>query len=194
VGYTDADWATDKIHRRSRTGYLFMVGSGCVSWRSTLQKTVALSTVEAEYMAIAAGMQEGIWLATVINEIGLDNVLPISMKGDNQGSIALCKNPGNHNRTKHIDIRHHFIRERVRDNWFDLKYCRTEDMLADIFTKALPGPRFAEICEKIGVVCLRHGEVLEMSHNTASLGLTSGDLIKAYGGFNGSPRRSTVSN
>ena len=131
---------------------------------------MALSTVEAEYMAVAAGMQEGIWLANLIKEIGLGDVLPISIKADNQGSIALSKNPGNHNRTKHIDIRHHFIRERLKENWFKLEYCQTENMLADIFTKGLPGPRFAELREKIGVVFLGHGEVLEMSQITVELG------------------------
>ncbi|KAG3230733.1 hypothetical protein PI124_g24169 [Phytophthora idaei] len=122
-GYSDADWAGDVETRRSTSGYAFMVNGGCISWRSKKQRTVALSSTEAEYMALTEAAQEAIWLKAFLCELGeMKSDDPVNIYEDNQGSIALAKNPEFHKRTKHIDIRYHFVRERVEDGQVVLQY------------------------------------------------------------------------
>jgi KUP system potassium uptake protein len=103
------------------------------------------STVDAEYYSLVAEMQEGLWLISLIKEIGFELPLPIRLMEDNQGCIAVAQNPGNHSRTKHIDIRNHFIREKIAEKTFILEYCPTDKMIADIFTKALPRIQFERL-------------------------------------------------
>jgi hypothetical protein len=136
-GYCDADWAGDLDERKSTTGYAFYVGDGCVSWNSKRQPTVALSTAEAEYMAATQATKEALWLKQLLNELGFTQSQAIRIHSDNQGCIALTKNPAYHSRTKHIDIRHHFIRDSVEAGDIELQYCATDDMVADVLTKAL---------------------------------------------------------
>jgi hypothetical protein len=162
IGYADADWGMDPETRRSMTGYLFMLG-GPLSWQSKLQKVVATSTVEAEYYSLVAEMQEGLWLISLIKEIGFELPLPIRLMEDNQGCIAVAQNPGNHSRTKHIDIRNHFIREKIAEKTFILEYCPTDKMIADIFTKALPRIQFERLRDMMQVLNLKAGGLLENS-------------------------------
>ncbi len=143
VGYSDADWGADKETRRSRTGYLFKFG-GPISWKSCLQKMVATSTMNAEYLALHPAVQEGVWLQMIMSELGFKVNLPIEINEDNQGCVAFAKNPGSHDRTKHIDIKYHFVREKLEDGTFVVKYCNTEDMLADIFPKPFDGTQISE--------------------------------------------------
>jgi hypothetical protein len=112
VGYCDADYAGDLATRRSTTGYIFQYLGSTISWGSNRQATVALSTCEAEYMALAEALKEGIWLSRVLKDLG-EPQERFTAYCDNQGAIALSENPGKHSRTKHIDVRYHFIRERV---------------------------------------------------------------------------------
>ena len=121
-GYADADWGGDTDGRRSTTGYVFMVGTGPVSWRSKLQHTVALSTAEAEYLAAGDAAQEVMWLRAVLAELNLRQDEPTVIFEDNQGCIAMTIKPGQHQRTKHIDIRHHFIKELMEKKEIVLKY------------------------------------------------------------------------
>uniref|UniRef100_H3H925 Integrase catalytic domain-containing protein n=1 Tax=Phytophthora ramorum TaxID=164328 RepID=H3H925_PHYRM len=108
-GYSDADWAGDTKSRRSTSGYAFMMNGGCISWRSKKQRTVALSSTEAEYMALSEATQEAVWLKVFLCELGeMASDEAVKIYEDNQGSIALAKNPQFHKRTKHIDIRYHF--------------------------------------------------------------------------------------
>lgn len=137
-GYSDADYAGDVETRRSTSGYVFMFGNSTTSWGSERQKSVALSTTESEYMAAAHAMKELVWLRRLLSEIlstKLDK--PIFLM-DNQSAIRLIKNPEFHKRTKHIDVRYHFIREKFEDGIFDLDYVATDEQAADIMTKALP--------------------------------------------------------
>lgn len=140
-GYCDSDYAGDIDSRRSTSGYIFMLNEGAISWSSKLQKTVALSTTEAEYIALAESTKQSLWLGQLLTDLGLVSD-PISIHCDNQGALKLVKNPEHHQRTKHIDVRYHFIREAEREGRIAIKYLKTEDQLADILTKPLHRPRF----------------------------------------------------
>ncbi|KAG2758651.1 hypothetical protein Pcac1_g29243 [Phytophthora cactorum] len=151
-GYSDADWAGDIESRRSTSGYAFMMNGGCISWRSKKQRTVALSSTEAEYMALSEATQEAAWLKVFLCELGeMANDEAVKIYEDNQGSIALAKNPEFHKRTKHIDIRYHFVREKVEDGQVVLQYVSTTDMLADIMTKPIPATQFGVLRNKLGI-------------------------------------------
>ena len=112
--YSDADWAGDKEDRKSTSGYLFQIAGGPASWRSKKQDTVALSTAEAEYVALSSATQECVWMRRLNSELGNPPKGPTTILEDNQSSIAMARNPQFHRRAKHINIRHHFIREEVK--------------------------------------------------------------------------------
>lgn len=150
IGYSDADYAGDKETRRSTSGYVFLLGENIVSWGSERQKSVALSTTESEYIAASVAVKELIWLQHLIKEL-IDIGFTTEMNMDNQSSIRLIKNPEFHKRTKHIDVRYHFIRERYEENLFNLNYVSSDEQLADIFTKALPKSRFQLLRELISI-------------------------------------------
>ena len=144
VGYVDASWGDDSDTSRSTAGFLFLLYGDVISFKSMLQKCVALSTCEAEYVAAAEAAREAIWLHAVISEICPGLPMPITINEDNQGAIALSKNPVGHGKNKHIALRHHFLRElciclagKIR-----LTYCNTVGQLADFFTKPLGRLRF----------------------------------------------------
>ena len=136
-GYCDVDWGGDLITCKSTMGYLFFVGDGAISWNSKRQPIVALSTTEAEYMAASHLAKEAMWLRLLMADVGCMLDGATTVKCDNQGCIALVKNPKHHSRTKHIDVRHHFIHEAIEDNIIELEYCPTKGMVADVLTKAL---------------------------------------------------------
>ena len=151
-GYTDADWAGDIESRRSTSGYVFMMNGGCISWKSQKQRTVALSSTEAEYMALSEATKEAVWLKVFLGELGeMASDEAVKMYEDNQGSIALAKNPEFHKRTKHIDIRYHFVREKVESGEVILEYCPTQDMLADMMTKPIASVQFENIRDRLGI-------------------------------------------
>ena len=138
TGYTDAD-GSGQDHRRAISGFAYLIDGGAISWRSRKQELVALSTAEAEYVAATHAAKEGIWLRRLIGEL-YDIVIPATtLYCDNQAALTLATTDNFHARTKHIDIRYHFIRYSVEIGAFKLIYCPTNDMVADILTKALPG-------------------------------------------------------
>lgn len=141
VAYSDSDWAADIETRRSVTGFLFLLAGAPISWSSKCQPTVALSSTEAEYMALAMTCCEGIFLQRLLSQLGLP-IVPLTILGDNQSSLALVRNPVLHSRTKHIDIRHHFIRELFDAGQISLSYCSTDLMYADCLTKPLASVAF----------------------------------------------------
>ena len=155
TGYSDADWAGDVVDRISTTGYVFLMSGGAVSWRSKKQSCVALSTAEAEYMALACTFQEAIWMRKLLRSLSFDyeNASnPTVVYEDNQSAICMSKNQQCHGQSKHIDIKYHFVREKVSEGQIELRYCTTENMLADMFTKGLSGPKFKKLCKMIGMV------------------------------------------
>lgn len=138
-GWSDADWAGDPDTRKSTSGYIFQLDSSSIlSWQSRKQSIVALSSTEAEYIAAATATKELIWLQTIISELGYTLSQPSIIYSDNQSSIALSANPKHHERSKHIDIRFHFLREKVSNKILKLEYTPTARMWADILTKSLP--------------------------------------------------------
>lgn len=152
-GYSDADWGGDLKTRRSTSGYLFNIGSGVISWSSKRQPTVALSSCEAEYMAQTQATKEAIWLRRLLSELlGIgDEPLATVIFGDNQGAIALTKNPQHHARTKHIDLQHHFVREKVAEGLVKIEFTPTEEQIADGLTKPLPKDAFNRFRSLLGL-------------------------------------------
>ena len=137
VGYTDSDWAKDIPTRKSVSGNIFMLAGGPVSWSSKAQTCVAQSSTEAEYVASAEAAKELIWLRYLLRDIYHPPSQATPLFIDNRGASLLAKNPVYHNRTKHIDIRHHFIRQCVSDGLIDVKLISTSDNAANLFTKSL---------------------------------------------------------
>ncbi len=152
IGYADADWAGDIDTRNSTSGYCFKLQGATITWQSKLQRTTALSSCEAEYMALSSATQESIWLRRLLKEMGNPQSDPTPLYEDNQGAIELVKNNRNHGRTKHIDVRHHFIRSHVENDEIKIYYIPTEDQIADIFTKALPVDTFLKHRDALGLV------------------------------------------
>jgi hypothetical protein len=151
VGFTDSDWANDQDSRRSTTGYVFCMAGGAISWKSRRQPTVALSTTEAEYMAACDATREAVSWRAFLSEIGFDVSTPTTMFSDNQGCIALAKNPEHHARSKHIDIRHHYVREQVALGTVMFEYIPTDDMVADVLTKPLARDRHTALIKEMGL-------------------------------------------
>jgi hypothetical protein len=147
--YADADWANDPSTRRSTTGYVVMLAGGAVSWKSKLQQTVALSTSEAEYMSACPATQEAIFQRQLLEDLGFPQQEATVIHEDNTGAIALSENPVSHNRSKHIDIRYHFVRERVEMGEVKLVHVASEDQLADLFTKPLERVKLEKFRERV---------------------------------------------
>ena len=152
-GFVDADWANCEINRHSYTGFSFKFAGTAVSWEARKQSTVALSSTEAEYMALSEATKEAMYLRGFLKEIGIETG-PIILNYDNRGAGELVKNPVFHNRTKHIDVRHHLVREAYEDKQVTLKRIPTEQMTADILTKSLSKPKHSFCSENLGVVNL----------------------------------------
>jgi hypothetical protein len=156
-GFCDADWASQK-HRHSISGFSFHYGVGAVAWSSKKQSIVSLSSTEAEYVAQTHAAKEAIWLRSFVSEIRGEKENPLTVHCDNQGAIALAKDNKYHSRTKHIDLRYHFIREAVEDGKINMKYVPTADNIADIFTKPLPKPTFKKHVELLGLEEIKEDE------------------------------------
>ena len=150
-GYSDADWAGCKDTRKSTSGQVFSIGNCTVSWRSRKQSIIALSTTEAEYVALCDAAQEAVWLRRLLGDIGFKLSSATTIIEDNQGAICLSQNPKDHPRTKHIDIKYHYVREKVAEKQLTIQHCATGDMLADTLTKGLSKPAFEKFCDAMGV-------------------------------------------
>lgn len=152
IGYSDADWGENRDNRRSTTGYTFLMADAAVTWVSRMQRTVARSSTEAEYMALSDACSEIAWLTSLQREIGFPQEGPVPMVSDNQGGIFLAINPAHDRRLKHVDIRYHFIREFVEDNRVEIVYISTDDMIADILTKPLGAKKHEKFRKALGLV------------------------------------------
>lgn len=137
IAYCDADWGNNLDDRRSVSGVAIVMNGGPIVYKSKYQNTVALSSAEAEYLALSVCAQEIVWVRVMLQDLGFKPEGATQVWEDNQGSIALAQNTGYHARTKHVDIRHHFIREKVANHEIKLDYIATEHQLADAFIKSL---------------------------------------------------------
>ena len=150
VGYTDADGASQE-HRHAITGFAFLVDGGAISWGSRKQELVTLSTAESEFVAATHAAKEAQWLRRLIGEVFRPLQQPTILYSDNQSAIALTKDGSYHARTKHIDIRYHYIRFCVENGSIQLLYSPTDEMVADTLTKALPNAKAKHFAAELGL-------------------------------------------
>ncbi|XP_048226569.1 uncharacterized mitochondrial protein AtMg00810-like [Ricinus communis] len=155
VGYTDSDYAGDVDDRKSTYGCIFMMGSAAVSWSSKKQPIVTLSMTETELIAATSCACQALWLKKILEELQFNQEGAVVIYCDNNSTIKLSKNPVLHGRSKHIDVKYHYLRDLDKDGKIDLKYCRSEEQLTDIFTKALKVFPFQDLRKIIGVCTLK---------------------------------------
>jgi len=151
VAYSDADWGGNVDDRTSTTAYIIFLGPNPISWLSKKQRTVARSSTEAEYRAVATTACEVMWLVNLLTELHVPMSTPPRLLCDNVGATYLCSNPVLHSRMKHISMDYHFVREQVQANRLHVSHVSTKDQLADILTKPLPLAKFNELTSKIKV-------------------------------------------
>ncbi|GAU12447.1 hypothetical protein TSUD_229810 [Trifolium subterraneum] len=151
TGWSDSDYAGDLDDRKSTSGYVFMIGTKVVSWSSKKQPIVTLSTTEAEFIAAANSACQGIWLSRILSQIDEKLKECITIYCDNSSSIKLSKNPVMHGRSKHIDVRFHFLRNLSKDGIIQLIQCSSFEQIADILTKALSLENFCRNRDKLGL-------------------------------------------
>ena len=151
IGYSDSDWGENKDDCHSTSGQVFTLANSMISWASQCQKTVALSVGESEYMELAATGCQCTWLRSFSAEIGLPFTQAMMICADNQAAIFLAINPAVERRTKHIDIRHHYIREQVETKVVDLYHITREENPTNLFTKPLPVVKVEKFRTLIGL-------------------------------------------
>jgi hypothetical protein len=151
LAFTDSDYAGDIEDRKSTSGYVFVLSSGAVSWSSKKQPIVTLSTTEAEFVAAAMCVCQALWIKRVLKELGYSNEYCIQVKCDNNSTIKLSKNPVMHGRSKHIDVRYHFLRNLTKEGTIALVHCGSQDQVADLMTKPLKLDAFLKLRTLLGV-------------------------------------------
>ena len=149
-GYSDADYA-GSFDRKSTTGFCTFVGGNLVTWKSKKQNVVARSSAEAEYRAMASTASELTWIKQLLADLNIKTEEPMKMFCDNQAARHIASNPVFHERTKHIKVDCHFIREKIQSNEIEIPFVRSEDQLADIFTKGLEPRPFNRNVDKLGL-------------------------------------------
>ena len=134
VSYSDTDWAGNLDDRHSTSGNLFFIATGPISWLTKKQSTVALSTAEVEYLSLSSAAQEAVWLRRILHDFKSCQEEPTVINKDNQGTIAIARNPVSHSRTKHIEIKYHYVCEAIQNGQVTLQYCPTDLMIANNYT------------------------------------------------------------
>ncbi|CAK9813843.1 Retrovirus-related Pol polyprotein from transposon TNT 1-94 [Anthophora plagiata] len=150
-GYVDADWANCPIDRRSYTGYAFILGGNPVAWESRKQRTVALSSTEAEYMALSEAAKQATYMQRFLKELEYGGNDEIVIFCDNNGARKIAENPVYHGRTKHIDVRHHYVREVLSRGILRVEYVSTDAMASDFLTKGVPATKLRRCLELLGL-------------------------------------------
>ena len=152
--YTDSDFGSCLLNRRSTTGYCTFLGGNLVTWRSKKQNVVSKSSTEAEFRAISKGIDEVLWLRYLLRDMKIIYKEPIRLLCDNQSAIYLAHDPLYHDKVKHVDIDRFYIQEKLDSGIVEIKHVRTEDQVADIFTKGLPAITFTRLVGKLGMKSL----------------------------------------
>jgi hypothetical protein len=151
-GYADASYG-NADERKSISGYIFLAGNGAITWSSRKQVSVALSSTEAEYVALSEAAREACWLRNLYGELGLlQGEIPTMIRGDNEGLIAMAKNLQFHKRSKHIEIRWHWVRDLVQASKICVESVRDPEQVADVLTKALPRPKHQKHTANMGLI------------------------------------------
>jgi hypothetical protein len=158
-GWADASYANNH-DGKSTSGYCFKIGNSIVSWSARKQNIVALSTTESETIGLTYAAQEAIWFKELLAELGFRQQA-VEIFEDNQACIKLAKNPQQHSRTKHIQVRYFFIRQHLDDGTMNLSYCSTKDQLADVFTKILAGHVARSLLDRLGLLKLHNPGVCQ---------------------------------
>jgi hypothetical protein len=151
-GYTDSDWIGSTVDRKSTSRYCFSLGSAMVSWSSRKQGSIAQSTAKAEYIATSVASREAVWLRNLLSYLFSVDLEPIVIHCDNQSCIKLSENPVFHDRSKHIEIRYHYVRDMVQKNILSIQVVPTTEQTVDILTKSLSLTKFVYFRDKLGVV------------------------------------------
>ena len=152
-GFVDSDFAGCEDSRRSTTGWVFTLAGGPISWNSQRQKTVATSTLDAEYVAGAEAAKEAVWIRGFINDLRIPGIFikSVPLYVDCNSALKLTRNPEYHSKSKHIDVKHHFIRQKVEDGTINTERVSTKDNLADVLTKALPRDSHNDLVARMGM-------------------------------------------
>lgn len=156
VGFSDSDFAGDPDDRKSTTGFVFLLGSGAVSWSCKKHQLVTLSTTKTEFVAATACAYQAIWLRKILGELHSPQTCPTHLYCDNNSAIKLSKNLVLHGRSKHIDVKFHFLRDLTKEEVIDVIYCKSEDQVADIFTKSIKIAAFTKLRSALGVCTLEN--------------------------------------
>jgi hypothetical protein len=151
-GLSDADWASDEKDRKSVSGYCFFFLDSLVSWSARKQRTVSTSSTESEYYALTNTIKEALWITLFLSFTKIPSPTPFPIFCDNQSTCTIANTDAISSRTKHIDVRHHFIRQHLNDGTFSTVWVSTSDMTADIFTKPLLSTLFLRHRDGLGLV------------------------------------------
>jgi hypothetical protein len=151
-GYVDADWARSTMEWKITSGCCFTLGSAMVSWCSRKQSYVALSTAEAEYIALSVEVCEAVWLRKIMIDLFDHEMDPTVIHCDNESCLKLFESPVFHDKSKHIEIKYQYIRDMMQRKTVHVQYLPTHDQIADIFTKPLSKTKFEYFCERLGLV------------------------------------------
>eukprot|EP00253_Pinus_taeda_P013668 PITA_13668 len=151
LGFTDSNWAGDSIDRKSTSGYSLSLVSGPICWSSKKQAAIALSSAEVEYRGVVNIIIQALWLQHFLTDLGVQFRQPIVIWCDNRSNLKFCRDPVQRQRTKHIEIHMHYIRDLVHDRVIDLQFCPSAEQTADIFTKTFTEQKFCSLRDHLGV-------------------------------------------